>query len=173
NNTHRLKAYEDYFIEVLLTCTVPSKTTIEHEYASIVFTLDGLRHPLLRGVLAEPSTGSSTFEILLEEYSTVRQTLIESVFANLAERLQDNIDPVNHKYLGFLVSMLSAMRDNYESLLSGEERVTYAEFCRKVFQALLSRKPLASQPRLSELIQWGKTTMARAGDDDGDQPMEN
>ncbi|KAG2355797.1 methyl methanesulfonate-sensitivity protein 22 [Suillus spraguei] len=69
--------YEDYFIEVLLACTVPSKTTIEHEYASIVFTLDGLRHPLLRGVLAEPSTGSSTFEISLEEYSTVRQTLIE------------------------------------------------------------------------------------------------
>ncbi|KAG1876642.1 Mus7/MMS22 family-domain-containing protein [Suillus subalutaceus] len=107
-------AYEDYFIEVLLACTIPSKTTIEHEYASIVFTLDGLRHPLLHGVLAEPSTGSSTFEISLEEYSTVRQTLIESVFANLAERLQNNMDPVNYKYLGFLVSMLSAMRDNYE-----------------------------------------------------------
>ncbi|KAG1811430.1 Mus7/MMS22 family-domain-containing protein [Suillus subaureus] len=166
-------AYEDYFIEVLLTCTVPFKTTIEHEYASIVFTLDGLRHPLLRGVLAEPSTGSSTFEISLEEYLTVRQTLIESVFANLADRLQNNIDPVNYKYLGFLVSMLSAMRDNYESLLSGEERVTYAEFCRKVFRSLLSRKALAIQPRLSELIQWGKTTIARAGDDDGDQPMES
>ncbi|OAX35443.1 hypothetical protein K503DRAFT_745949 [Rhizopogon vinicolor AM-OR11-026] len=69
--------YEDYFIEVLLVCTVPFKTTIEHEYVSIVFTLDGLRHPLLRGVLAEPSAGSSTFEISLEEYSTVRQTLIK------------------------------------------------------------------------------------------------
>ncbi|KAG2742748.1 hypothetical protein P692DRAFT_20785828, partial [Suillus brevipes Sb2] len=89
-------AYEDYFIEVLLACTVPSKTTIEHEYASIVFTLDGLRHPLLRGVLAEPSTGSSTFEISREEYPTVRQTLIESVFANFAERLQDDVDPVNY-----------------------------------------------------------------------------
>ncbi|KAG0694427.1 Mus7/MMS22 family-domain-containing protein [Suillus ampliporus] len=166
-------AYEDYFIEVLLACTVPFKTTIEHEYASIVFTLDGLRHPLLRGVVAEPSTGSSTFEISLEEYSTIRQTLIESVFANLAERLQDNIDPVNHKYLGFLVSMLSAMRDNYESLSSGEERARYAEFCRKVFRALLSSKPLASQPRLSELIQWGKITMAREGDNDGDQPMDS
>ncbi|KAG2141299.1 Mus7/MMS22 family-domain-containing protein, partial [Suillus clintonianus] len=107
-------AYEDYFIEVLLASTVPSKTTIEHEYASIVFTLDGLRHPLLRGVLAEPSTGSSTFKISLEEYSTMRQTLIESVFTNVAECLQDNVDPVKHKYLGFLVSMLSAMRDNYE-----------------------------------------------------------
>ncbi|KAG1760863.1 Mus7/MMS22 family-domain-containing protein [Suillus occidentalis] len=107
-------AYEDYFIEVLFACTVPSKTTIEHEYASIVFTLDGLRHPLLRGVLVEPSTGSSTFKISREEYSTVRQTLIESVFANFAERLQDDVDPVNYKYLGFLVSMLSAMRDNYE-----------------------------------------------------------
>jgi hypothetical protein len=166
-------AYEDYFIEVLLACTVPFKTTIEHEYASIVFTLDGLRHPLLRGVLAEPSTRSSTFEISLEEYSTVRQTLIESVLANLAERLQDNVDPVNYKYIGFLVSMLLAMRDNYESLLSGEERATYAEFCQKVFRSLLSRKALASQPRLSELIQWGKTTMARAGDDDGDQSMES
>lgn len=49
--------------------------------------------------------------------------------------------------------------------------MTYAEFCRKVFRALLGRKSLASQPRLSELIQWGKTTMARPGDEDGDQPM--
>jgi hypothetical protein len=81
-------------------------------------------------VLAEPSTRSSTFEISLEEYSTVRQTLIEcenllirvkhcahrqsAVLANLAERLQDNVDPVNYKYIGFLVSMLLAMRDNYE-----------------------------------------------------------
>jgi hypothetical protein len=81
-------------------------------------------------VLAEPSTGSSTFEISREEYPTVRQTLIEcensiirvkyfthrqpAVFANFAERLQDEVDPVNYKYLGFLVSMLSAMRDNYE-----------------------------------------------------------
>lgn len=79
---------------------------------------------------AEPSTGSSTFEISREEYSTVRQTLIEcensiirvsyfthrqpAVFANFAERLQDDVDPVNYKYLGFLVTMLSAMRDNYE-----------------------------------------------------------
>lgn len=76
-NTHHLKAYEDYFIEVLLVCTVSFKTTIEHEYASIVFTLDGLRHPLLHGVLVEPSAGSSTFEISLEEHSTVRKTLIE------------------------------------------------------------------------------------------------
>lgn len=166
-------AYEDYFIEILLMGAVPFKTTIEHEYTSIVLTLDGLRHPLLRGVMAEPSAGSSTFEISLEEFSTIRQTLIESVFANLAERLQDNMDPVNHKYLGFVVSTLSAMRDNYESLLSEEERAVYGEFCRKVFRALLSSKPLASQPRLSQLIQWGKITMIREGDGDGDQPMDS
>lgn len=80
--------------------------------------------------MAEPSAGTSTFEISQEAYVTVRQTLIEcknsairiknlvdfeaAVFANLAERLQDNMDPVNQKYLGFVVSMLSAMRDNYE-----------------------------------------------------------
>ena len=66
-----------------------------------------------------------------ETYLAVRQTLIESkdsamktnyladgqtaVFANLAERLQDNnMDLVNQKYLGFVVSMLSAMKDNHE-----------------------------------------------------------
>lgn len=95
-----------------------------------MFTLDGLRHPLLHGVLVEPSAGSSTFEISLEEYSTIRMTLIEcknsaigiehladpqtAVFANLADRLQHNMDPVTHKYLGFVFSMLSAMRDSYE-----------------------------------------------------------
>lgn len=103
--------------------------------------------------------------------------------------MHDNADLVDHKYLGFVVSMVSAMRDNYEvreivlipkanltinqSLLSEEERATYAEFCRKVFRALLSSKPLASQPRLSQLIQWGKITMIREGDGDGDQPMDS
>jgi hypothetical protein len=72
-----MKAYEDYFVEILLMGAVPFKTTIEHEYTSIVFTLDGLRHPLLRGVMVEPSAGSSTFEISIEEFSTIRQTLIE------------------------------------------------------------------------------------------------
>jgi hypothetical protein len=74
---HYMKAYEDYFVEILLMGAVSLKTTIEHEYTSIVLTLDGLRHPLLRGVMAEPSAGSSTFEISLEEFSTIRQTLIE------------------------------------------------------------------------------------------------
>jgi len=98
------------------------------------------------------------------------------------------MDPVTHKYLGFVFSMLSAMKDNYEvreialmpddanlairqGLLSEDERATYAEFCRKVFRVLLDGKPLASQPLLSQLIQWGKTTMIREGDGDGDQPM--
>jgi len=68
---------------------------------------------------------------------------------------------------------------HYQSLLSEEERATYAEFCRKVFRTLLNSKALASQPRLSQLIQWGKTTMIREGDGDGggdgdsDQPMES
>jgi len=60
----------------------------------------------------------------------------------------------------------------YQSIISEAEQATYAEFCRKTFRALLNNRPLASQPRLSPIIQWGKATMIREGDDDGDQPME-
>ncbi|EGO22248.1 hypothetical protein SERLADRAFT_472803, partial [Serpula lacrymans var. lacrymans S7.9] len=43
-------SYKDYFVEVLLESIVSATVTLEHEYMSLLFSIDRLHHPLLRGV---------------------------------------------------------------------------------------------------------------------------
>ena len=71
------KAKND-FVAVLLVATLSYKTTIEHEYASMVLSLDGLQHPLLRGAPVDPVPGTKKYEISRVDYDTVREQLIKS-----------------------------------------------------------------------------------------------
>lgn len=41
---------KDYFIETLFNCLIPVKVTVEHDFLSCIFSIDGLRHPLLRNL---------------------------------------------------------------------------------------------------------------------------
>ncbi|KIJ61983.1 hypothetical protein HYDPIDRAFT_95349 [Hydnomerulius pinastri MD-312] len=78
---------KDEFIGVLLVGFLSCKTTIEHEFASVVFSLDGLQHPLLRGFPFAPLPGSKKFEITQGEYDTARVQLIESRCSSLMRRV--------------------------------------------------------------------------------------
>jgi hypothetical protein len=49
----KLQSYQDRFIDVLLESLVSSTVTMEHEYVSLLFSVDGLRHPLLHNVACE------------------------------------------------------------------------------------------------------------------------
>ena len=69
--------YQDEFISVLLVASVSFKPTIEHEYASILFTLDKLRHPLFQNVPFEPVGPRARFEISEVEYREKRVRLYE------------------------------------------------------------------------------------------------
>lgn len=48
--------------------SVSSVLSIEHEYASVMFTLDGVKHPLLRSALFQPVGHGRIFEIDEVEY---------------------------------------------------------------------------------------------------------
>lgn len=60
--------YQDDFISVLLISSVSSVSSIEHEYASVMFTLNSMKHPLLRSALSQPMDGGRIFEIDEVEY---------------------------------------------------------------------------------------------------------
>lgn len=78
---------KDDFIAVLLVAILSYKTTIEHEFVSVVLSLDGLQHPLLRGVLLDPIPGTRKYEVGQADYEAVRGRLIESRSALLLELL--------------------------------------------------------------------------------------
>ena len=44
------KDYESHFLTVLLPCLVAYRITMENDYVSALLSVDGLRHPLLRGL---------------------------------------------------------------------------------------------------------------------------
>lgn len=115
---------------MLLVASVSFKPTIEHEYASVVFTLDRLRHPLFQGVPFEPVGPQIRFEISEAEYREKRVQLFEGksvmivkyngsisrnevIFTHVAERVRAGMTVESEIYVGFLISMFSAMRDIY------------------------------------------------------------
>ncbi|KIJ20769.1 hypothetical protein PAXINDRAFT_6551 [Paxillus involutus ATCC 200175] len=105
---------KDEFIGVLLVATVSCKTTIEHEFVSVVFSLDGLQHPLLQGTPFEPAPEARKFEITQGKYDATRVQLIETIFSNVARCLRAKLDAESQAYVEFVVTMLSTMRDIYQ-----------------------------------------------------------
>lgn len=44
------QAHKDNFFDVLLESLVTSELTMEHQYVSLLFSIDGLQHPLVDGL---------------------------------------------------------------------------------------------------------------------------
>ncbi|KAF9245333.1 Mus7/MMS22 family-domain-containing protein [Melanogaster broomeanus] len=106
---------KDEFISVLLVATLSCQTTIEHEFASVVFSLDGLQYPLLQGAPFDPVPGTRKFEITQGTYDAARLQLIETVFSNVARCLRAKLDAETQAYAELVVMMLSTMRDIYQT----------------------------------------------------------
>ncbi|KAF8141719.1 Mus7/MMS22 family-domain-containing protein [Boletus edulis] len=136
---------KDDFIAVLLVATLSCKTTIEHEFVSVVLSLDGLQHPLLRAAPFDPIPGTRKYEVNEGDFEVARGRLIETVFANCATCLRARVDAESQTYAEMIVMMLSTMRDIYQS---AEDRAAYGEFCQRVF--------LVSHPRMSDAVGWGR-----------------
>ncbi|KAH7914631.1 Mus7/MMS22 family-domain-containing protein [Hygrophoropsis aurantiaca] len=163
-------AHRDHFISILLESSVCARVTLEHEYVSIVFTLDGLQHPLLRGITCDLPADSVRYEISKVQFPATRMSLLSTVFGNLSENLRTNkhdevASGTDQIYLGFLVSLVSAMRDAYENETNGEGHIMYRSFCTQVAQSLLSHEELTSQPRLSHAIQWSRSIVPKGASD--------
>jgi hypothetical protein len=67
-----LQDQKDLFIKVLLESLVSAKITIENEYMSLLFSVDGLQHPLLYAVPCQIIPGTTNFNISKAEFLTQR-----------------------------------------------------------------------------------------------------
>lgn len=51
--TSTIQSHKDNFFDVLFESLVTSELTMEHQYVSLLFSVDGLQHPLVDGLLLQ------------------------------------------------------------------------------------------------------------------------
>jgi len=144
---------------------VSAKITIENEYMSLLFSIDGLQHPLLCTVPCQP-IGTIDYSISKADFLTQRLSIIKVIFTNLAERLcrenmgEEGLTEQNQICIGFLVNMFSTMQDIYQQMTAGTEmQLAYLKFCQQVFDIVSQHLEFTVQLRLVSWIQWASNLL--------------
>jgi len=154
--------YKDRFVDILLESIVTPKVTIEHEYMSLLLSIDGLRHPLLRDMPCEREEGMTDYKISRKEFLERRLSYAHTIFTNLADLIRQEAEGdtalmgQNQTCIGSIVAMLSTMQDNHQQLAVGtEEQSQYSLFCRKIHECLAQFPVLSTNSRLTTIVNWG------------------
>ncbi|OBZ69025.1 hypothetical protein A0H81_11232 [Grifola frondosa] len=154
-------AYTDRFTDVLFESLVPSRVTLEHDYVSLLFSIDGLRHPLLHDIPCELPDNTIDYKLSAEDFSEKRLDILEKMIDNLASGLgremsgDTTLIASNQRHIGSMVCMLSTMQDTFQRFNHvTEEKLIYSSFCQQVFQVISRYPMLCSNSRLSTLIIW-------------------
>ncbi|EKM57028.1 uncharacterized protein PHACADRAFT_183566 [Phanerochaete carnosa HHB-10118-sp] len=147
---------QDQFLKILFTCFAAQHPDLEAEYVSLVFTVDGLQHTLLRGLPYEPSGNSSIFNLSRVELVERRVAFLDCMLSRLEDELLGAypVSPESTELsLQHIATMLSTMQDIHLSLdLPG--RVLYAPFCSSVSALLRSKPNVAGHSLLNERVAW-------------------
>lgn len=77
---YSMQTHVDLFIKVLLESMVSAKVTIENEYMALIFSIDKLRHPILRRVPCQPEPETSDYHISINDFLTLRLPAVSSEF---------------------------------------------------------------------------------------------
>ncbi|KLO13255.1 hypothetical protein SCHPADRAFT_852723 [Schizopora paradoxa] len=157
------RSHQDAFLKVLMESLVTFKVTLEGEYAMLLFSIDGLRHCILRDLPVERSETTGQFCFPNGPFSEARAEIIAAILSNLndnlsgipEDRVQSHYDI--QTWIGFVFHLFSTTRDVYESLTSDDARCLYSNFCRRTFNHLLAYPRLRSQPRFTNILTWATT----------------
>lgn len=129
---------------------VSPNITLENEYLSLVLSIDGLRHLLLRGIPCQIEPDKVDYDISKAQFLQLRVPIIESkscrilcpllynnnkypaLFENLSISLQEEssgqhgLTMLNQTCVGFTVTMFSTLRDvHMVSLLDAGSNIRF------------------------------------------------
>ncbi|PCH39845.1 hypothetical protein WOLCODRAFT_142800 [Wolfiporia cocos MD-104 SS10] len=154
-------AFTDRFINILLESMVAVTVTLEHEYTSLLFSIDGLHHSLLRGMPCERHPGSAELSISRKEFLDRRLAFIDTISSNMEHLLLRNVGfdaaliRENQSGITAIVSMLSTMQDIHQQLTAGsDDMLRYTSFCRQIYDHLIRYPNLKANTRLQSLSDW-------------------
>ncbi|KAH9851730.1 Mus7/MMS22 family-domain-containing protein [Lenzites betulinus] len=153
--------YTDRFINVLLECLATRAVTLEHDYASLLFSVDRLHHPLLHDLPVGDPHEDGDYHLTRHEFSEKRLPFVEKILQNLSDNLRAEEDgdrsltANNHIYLTSVIGFLDAMKDILDYLEVGTiHRAMYLDLCRAVSALLASLPPLGTHERLKTSMSW-------------------
>ncbi|EJD43733.1 hypothetical protein AURDEDRAFT_185329 [Auricularia subglabra TFB-10046 SS5] len=148
----------DHFVDAFIQSLVNVQITWEHEFAALLFSIDGLRHPLLATVSAQRPSPEADFEIDDTELTQSRPKFLEAIIARVAEFVAAVAAPGegdlalkrrSSQFVTTIVDMLHALRDLENEEPRGPE---YLAFCRAVRQFVKSHPVLLQNGRVAEAI---------------------
>ncbi|TDL22229.1 hypothetical protein BD410DRAFT_749010 [Rickenella mellea] len=164
-DTSSYQKFQHTFLSVFLESMVTARVSLEHEYVSLLLSIDSLRHPMLCNLPVKRNAPNQEFELTKSEFIDLRLSILEGIFTNISYHLartdyvEDTIRRHIQEWIGFIQNALTAMQESSQE----HQHANYTEFIRAVF-ARLSRYPLLqSQPRLAKMVAWG-ASLEEGGD---------
>jgi hypothetical protein len=71
------QSHGDRFMHVLAESLVSATVTVEHKYTALLLSIDGLQHPLLRGVPLDRPDDSQDFFLTKSSFLATRRAILE------------------------------------------------------------------------------------------------
>ncbi|TBU23731.1 Mus7/MMS22 family-domain-containing protein [Dichomitus squalens] len=122
-------AYTEEFMHVLFKSMATQNITLEHDYASLLFSIDRLHHPLLSHLPINPPAADGDYHITKHVFVEKRPAMLES--------------------------LINTMKDICESLQPGTvSRATYIVFCIQISDIFTRYPILCNHHRLTTLTTW-------------------
>ncbi|THH08246.1 hypothetical protein EW145_g2829 [Phellinidium pouzarii] len=122
--------HENAFFGVLLESLVSLKVTMENEYVSLLCSIDGLRHTMLRALPLHRDSDAVDFQLSRAQFVEIRIEILEGIISNLNSSLQrasignlKDLTFINQSFLECLVLMLSTMQDIWKALCPPKKTV--------------------------------------------------
>ncbi|KAJ6485932.1 Mus7/MMS22 family-domain-containing protein [Mycena sanguinolenta] len=150
---------QDSFLIVFFEALGSWYTTSEDSYIKLLLSIDGLQHPLLRGVSWDSDLNKDTTSNI--DLLDARLPLLTAILENLSNCLDEPGLPDEDKqsYVGYCNRMFSAMnyvRLELEELQSKDAHRSYTSWCLKVYMQCRNRPIIAGQDRLDRWMSWGE-----------------
>jgi len=83
--TTSAQSHKDSFFDVLFESLATSELTMEHQYVSLLFSIDGLQHPLVDGIALQRGLDGD-YLVTEQEFNPLRMTVIIRAYHPLHQK---------------------------------------------------------------------------------------
>ncbi|KAI0647862.1 Mus7/MMS22 family-domain-containing protein [Trametes meyenii] len=149
------------FVNVLFEAMATRVVTLEHDFVSLLLSIDRLRHPLFQDLPVGARGEDGDYHLTKQEFTEKRLTFLERMFANLSEGLDEQangdttLETQNEIHVTSVMKLVEAMQDILKHLQPDTPaHAEYLTFCCTVFALLSTLPPLNNHARLTKHMSW-------------------
>ncbi|KAI0712388.1 methyl methanesulfonate-sensitivity protein 22 [Earliella scabrosa] len=153
------------FVDVLFESMATPKVTIEHEYASLLFSIDCLRHPLFLDLPIDPPGEDNDYHLSKHQFIENRLAILDTMLKNMSNAVNAAEASRNQEalarsgiYCTSVTKLLSTLKDICERYpLNSQARASYVAFCKEILDVIARYPAIHNQTRdrgLAILMTW-------------------